>query len=309
MSEIKIWEEYLQKFGLEQNDIRKGCEPCFIVNDELKDNAIVLIHGLTDSPFFMKAIGQYFHDVMGFNVFIPLLAGHGLNQPDGMRTVTLGQWENNVKYAVESAKKYAQKISIGGLSTGGALSVHQALESEGGISGGIFLFSAALDLTGQYGHLEGELKEFFLRLTIAQNFADITDSKGKDPLIGDHPYRYAAIDIHGAIQLEKLIQELDRKIEKATLLQPVFAAHSKVDQTARMEGVERLLERCQTHGLFVMFVIPDASNVSHASVVLQDDIPGNNKKTLEEKNPFFREMMETAHQFAINTLENVRNAP
>lgn len=214
MSEIRIWEEYLQHFGLEQNAIREGCEPYLIVNDELKDNAIVLIHGLTDSPFFMKAIGQYFHDAMGFNVVIPLLAGHGLKQPDGMRTVTLAQWEENVNYAVEAAKNYGNKISIGGLSTGGALSVYKAFKSNGGISGGVFLFSAALDLTSKYGTLGGELEEFLLTLPITNEVADIQDLIRDNSLVGENPYRYAKMDYHGAIQLKKLSERLIKILKK-----------------------------------------------------------------------------------------------
>ena len=38
---------------------------------------IVLIHGITDSPYYMEAIGKQFY-AKGYNVVLPLLPAHGL---------------------------------------------------------------------------------------------------------------------------------------------------------------------------------------------------------------------------------------
>lgn len=85
------------------------------------DKAIVLIHGLTDSPHFMTEIGQFFHQELGYNVYIPLLHCHGLIEPKGMEDVELSEWKANVGHAIKSAAAQCSHISIGGLSTGGTL--------------------------------------------------------------------------------------------------------------------------------------------------------------------------------------------
>ena len=69
---MDIWQEYYKKFNIDAlNSIRQGCEPKIMLQkNSPTEKAIVLIHGLTDSPFFMEAIGECFYD-WGYNVFIP----------------------------------------------------------------------------------------------------------------------------------------------------------------------------------------------------------------------------------------------
>jgi esterase/lipase len=91
--------------------------------------AIVLIHGLTDSPYFMTAIGDYFFQHLGYNVYLPLLQCHALKKPNGMEGVKLDEWKANVNFAVDMAASKAHQVSIGGLSTGGALSFYTAVNN------------------------------------------------------------------------------------------------------------------------------------------------------------------------------------
>ena len=76
-----------------------------------RKNAVVLVHGLTDSPHFMAAIGRYFHEEMGFNVLLPLLQAHGLKKPEGMQDVSVEEWKRNVEFAIEKAKEMGEKVS------------------------------------------------------------------------------------------------------------------------------------------------------------------------------------------------------
>lgn len=59
---MAIWKHYYKPFHIEDpNSVREGCEPQIMVQGQSRDKAIILIHGLTDSPFFMAAIGECFH--------------------------------------------------------------------------------------------------------------------------------------------------------------------------------------------------------------------------------------------------------
>lgn len=298
MSKIEIWQDYYGHAQLDPRAVRAGCEPRYMISDTGATNAIVLVHGLTDSPFFMEAIGRYFHEAMGFNVYLPLLAGHGLKEPQGMQGVSLQQWIADVDFALDCAHASAENItvSIGGLSTGGALSIHRALHLPGQITGAIFLFSAALDLAGKYG----DLKEFLLRLDPFAAIAGTIDDKNS--LIGRNPYRYSRMDLHGATQLATLLDELDKHLIRARLTQPLFAAHSVADTTADIQGVEKLVECCT---MSTFFCIGKEYGVPHASVVLQEDLKASNGSCLECKNPLFSAMIMDAHQFAKQHLKNV----
>ena len=229
MAEVRVWEEYYQHASLEPSEVREGCEPRIIVDDRNLDRAIVLLHGLTDSPYFMEAIGKRFHKMMGCNVFIPLLTGHGLKDPQGMKNVTLHKWIEDINFAIGKAQERGKRVSIGGLSNGGALSVYKAITSPSEITGGVFLFAAALDI----GSIAGNAIENLLRTKILlPMLADIQD-RLEPELIGDNPYRYCRMDNDGARQLSKSIEEIDKAIASAkknnarVLTQPVFAAHSE----------------------------------------------------------------------------------
>ena len=286
------WLEYYDRFHYFSRDkVRDGCHPR-IMEHPKSGKAIVLVHGLTDSPHFMSAIGQYFFYELGFNVYMPLLHCHGLKEPEGMEDVELSEWKANVGFAIKSAGTRCNRISIGGLSTGGTLSFYMAATNPK-INGTLYLFSAALDLAGGRFKFVGEIKKRLLRTPIAQLF----DSK--KPLVGDNPYRYDRMDMDGAQELARLMKETDTIIDeydrKAPFPNKVFAAHSECDTTASISGIEDL-QKVSIPERFALYRITKEYDVSHASLVLKDPIVSNGE-TLEDKNPRFQHMMDAIAAF------------
>lgn len=293
------WFDYYEKFTyFSPEKIRKDCHPR-IMEHEASDKAIVLVHGLTDSPYFMTAIADHFYK-LGYNVYLPLLHFHGLARPKGMEGVDLKEWKANVRFAINIAATKAKQISIGGLSTGGTLSFYNACINPK-INGKLYLFSAALDLAGGPIGLFGELKERILRTFLA----DVLDKfDEKKPLIGGNPYRYARMDMDGAQELARLIKETDDMLDTYDVKNPfpkrVFAAHSEYDETADIQGI-LYLQDITPPDRFAFYKIPEEDKVSHASVVLKDSIWENNAKEgetpLEQANPKFEEMMVAITDF------------
>ncbi len=288
------WLGYYDRFSyFSPEKIREGCYPRVMEHTEAPEKAIVLVHGLSDSPYFMTAIGDHFYKNLGYNVYMPLLHCHGLKEPMGMEGVKLEEWKANVSFAIKSAASQSEQISVGGLSTGGTLSFHMAATKQK-INGALYLFSAALDLAGGPLGVTGELKEWLLRSFLA----DILDKN--NPLIGDNPYRYGHIDMDGARELAKLIDETDSLIERYSPKDPfskrVFAAHSECDTTAEISGIEKL-QKVSVPDRFHFHRIPKQFGVSHASVVLKDPI-STGGEVLEKQNPQFDEMMAAITDFA-----------
>jgi esterase/lipase len=289
---LKDWDNYYTNhFNRPKFAVRDGCHPQIFQHGDRTRNAIVLIHGLTDSPHFMRDIGEYFCAKMGFDVYIPLLRSHGLKDPQGMKDASAEAWKADVKFAVKEAQKSGGKISIGGLSTGGTLSVEMALNDENAITGGVFLFSAALGLATPLG----DLSEILLRTPWAKFFDHLDPSKLTNDSPSGNPYRYSQMDLGGSIELSLLIKELDDLTKNKSVTQPLFAAHSEADITADINVVENLVAKSPRAELFRMsksFAIP------HASVVLQTPVFSPNNSPLEPSNPFFMEMMRSLHTFA-----------
>ena len=122
-----LWSEYYTAFDyFSPSVIRPGCHPRKMVHPDHGDRSIVLVHGLTDSPFFLLAVGEYFHTCLGYNVYLPLLHCHGLKNPRGMAGVSLSEWKKNVSFAIRVAKARGGRVSLGGLSAGAALSFFMA---------------------------------------------------------------------------------------------------------------------------------------------------------------------------------------
>jgi len=297
---------YLARFGsiqseTEETDAGKKYE-CRLISDHLRtgnypkifhygaktNDVIVLTHGLSDSPYYVEAIGKRFFDE-GANVILPLLPAHGLKDPDqAMEDPKLdSKWKATVDNAVTVAGKLGGRISLGGFSTGGALSLNKILRQPDSAQGGLFLFSSALDLG---------LVDEAARFGFIQSIIRIID--GKVTGIGRDPYKYPEVPKSAGFELSQIIRENWQLCENRVISQPVFAAHSMHDTTVEIKGVLDFLQNHVERG--IAFII--AEQVSHSSLVLEnkielDDVPGVPDIDAPKANPWFRWMMDDAIRF------------
>ena len=292
-----LWEEYLQAFPvISAGNIRAGCHPRKMIHPSA-EKAIVLVHGLTDSPLFMRAIALYFHNSLGYNVYMPLLPCHGLKDPRDMAGVALAEWKRSVRFAVCAAGEKGTRVSIGGFSLGGILSLYMAC-TEAAVGGELYLFAAALGLSPGFFALPCGLKEFLLRLPFAERF-----DSGR-PLIGDNPYRYNRVCLSGAVELVRLIGEVDGICKRSGKILPprrIFAAWSEYDKVVCLKKL-RNLQRLVGDDRYVPFVIPAEKRVDHASLVLAEPIFADGAQQghspLEPANPLFPQMVAAMGRFA-----------
>lgn len=294
-----IWDRHYAPL---EGQLRPGCEPRLFLHEEERSDAIVLVHGLTDSPHYMDAIGRRFFD-FGFDVLLPLLPAHGLKAPDGMKGVTPEQWMREVDWATELASRLAGRVSVGGLSTGATLSVYKAVTTPERVTGGLFLFSAALDLAGPLGNLAERL----LRFSPFVRYISERQDREDPGLIGLNPYRYARRDYEGAAALSRLIGYIEDRYPDQTkysdVTQPLFVAHSESDTVTDIGEVERMVaHHAGGENTTCFFRIPKEAGVRHASVVLAEDVrtlhgPGGEPQILEAHNPQFDAMMACVEEF------------
>lgn len=99
--------DLIAPFELRQNNTRK---------------AVLLIHGLTDSPFTFHDLAQIYFE-QGYNVRSLLLPGHG-TAADALSRVTAKQWQQAVNYAIARTSKDFDQVILGGYSTGATLLVN-----------------------------------------------------------------------------------------------------------------------------------------------------------------------------------------
>lgn len=288
--------------------LREGNGPRILYQGEMTKDVIVLTHGFTDSPFYMQDVAARFFDI-GCNVILPLLPAHGLKEPnEAIRQEELdNRWRSTIDASVAVARLLGHRVSIGGFSTGGALSLNKILRHSDMIDGGLFLFSSALSL-GRFVDAVGHSD--IVQWTVGF-FLDRAAIVGEGP----DPYKYPILPASVASEIVEIIQENNSKLEKEDMIsQPVFAAHSHHDETVEIQGVIDFLGNHVPLEKQLFFPIND--EVMHASLPLQTAVPvdldqiGQNEKSPKERqrkqeewlkhvaaNPHFDEMMNEAINF------------
>lgn len=240
-------EDGVQCYFIESPDLRPGNGPRILHHGKKTGHVIVLTHGLSDSPRYMEDVGKCFYKA-GLNVILTLLPGHGMNDPDeAFEDKDLDTyWRQTIDRAVALAASFGDVISIGGFSTGGALSYNRLLrdlkDGKKIINGGLFLFSAAIELV--------PLGEFIVNIAPA---ALLKALDGVLKGVGPDPYKYPDLPKFGAKELDDIIDENSRLSEGKELEQPVFAAHCLWDDVADVHGVLKLLKNnAKTSSAFII---------------------------------------------------------
>ena len=91
----------------------------FELTQNTNEKAILLIHGLTDSPFSFHDLSQFFYQ-QGFTVRTLLLPGHGV-APSELLNTDYQAWQQAATFAIDQTLNDYEQVYLGGLSTGGAL--------------------------------------------------------------------------------------------------------------------------------------------------------------------------------------------
>ena len=268
--------------------LKEGNHPQLYYKDADRD-FLILTHGLSDSPWYVHFIAEEFFK-SGLNVMMPLLPGHGLVDPDkAMEDSQLSvKWKDELDNALIAAEVFGKRISLGGFSTGGALSYNLLLRETSRITGGLFLFSGALNI--------GNFIQFLSELSIIGTFIKIKD--GKIEGIGPDPYKYGTFPQYGGVELSEIDNENEDLEKGRKIPHPIFAAHSVHDDTAKLKGITNLLKKHAELGMAYLI----GQDVKHAEVPLKTDVPVD--LTLARKdyvpplaNPQFRPMMDNALEF------------
>ncbi len=103
-----------------------------LVPEEEPLGVALMLHGLTDSPYSMRATAELFLQ-HGYRVLVPRLPGHG-TAPGGLKQVHWEDWRAVVQLAANHLQSVAGDdvpFVIVGYSNGGALAVNYALDALG----------------------------------------------------------------------------------------------------------------------------------------------------------------------------------
>lgn len=195
---------------------------------------ILLVHGLTDSPYFMRPLAEFFCK-QGFRVMSVLLPGHG-TQPGDLLDIHWQEWARAVSYGAERLAEEADEIYLGGYSAGATLALrHSRLDER---IRGVFLFSPALKVTWRAAL--ANLHRLYSWLKPSAQWVHILPDADL--------YKYESFPNNAAYQMHALIADLRATMQGRGLNIPVFAAASAddatVDTSATVEFMARAHHPC-----------------------------------------------------------------
>jgi len=202
--------------------------------------AVVLLHGLSDSPYSLRHVAQAYVD-RGYAAIGLRLPGHG-TVPAGLTRVHWQDWRAATRLAMREARRVAgpgKPLHIVGYSNGGALALQYTLDSVSGsgleVPARVVLVSPMIGLTrfARYAGIAGwpALLPRFSKtawLDIVPEF---------------NPFKYNSFPVNAARQSYQLTQQIDAALQAAVAsgaikrLPPVLAFQSVVDSTVAGEAV------------------------------------------------------------------------
>jgi len=176
------------------------------------ERGILLIHGLSDSPYLLKPIARHLQK-RGFLVRSILLPGHG-TVPGDLLNIRYGEWIRATEYGIHQLKRQAEQLYLGGFSTGGALSIHEAMNNKE--IKGLILFAPAVGIKSRWAFMADFIKIFQRWLGGEEDDRDYA--------------KYETFAVNGGAQIYHLTRRIDAAFASGQRLSmPVFTVLSEDD--------------------------------------------------------------------------------
>jgi alpha-beta hydrolase superfamily lysophospholipase len=206
--------------------------------------AVVLLHGLTDSPYSMRNLARRYRD-HGFVAVAIRLPGHG-TVPAGLTGVHWEQWSEATRLAVREARRRAAPgapLHLVGYSNGGALAMKYALD--------------ALDDPSLPRPARIVLVSPMIGVTALARFAGILGWPAVFPAFAGaawlgivpefNPFKYNSFPVNGARQSSLVARSLQAQIARRARegglaeLPPILTFQSVVDFTVSTRAIVNAL--------------------------------------------------------------------
>jgi len=214
--------------------------------------AVVLLHGLTDSPYSMRHIARRYRE-LGYVAIAIRLPGHG-TVPGSLIDVEWEDWSEATRLAVREARRRAgpsAPLHLVGYSTGGALAMKYALDALGDETlarpDRIVLLSPMIGITA--------FARFAGWLGLPAVFPAFAKAAWLSVLPEFNPFKYNSFPVNAARQSSLLARALQQQIaryaqdDRLASLPPILTFQSVVDFTVSTPAlVSSLYAHLPTNG-------------------------------------------------------------
>jgi len=209
---------------------------------------ILLVHGLTDSPYHLRSIGHLFAD-NGYYVIGLRLPGHG-TVPGALLNVTWEDWYAAVQFGARMVQDKIEnlknsKFYVGGFSTGGALTLRYAMDTliaqdtqDMRIPDKLLLLAPAIGVNRLTQFMDWH--HIISWISCFEKFKWLEIKPEYDPFKYNSFAKNAADQVFDLTNANwKLIKEISDDDSLCTNVPPIYAFQSRVDATVK---TNKLLE-------------------------------------------------------------------
>jgi esterase/lipase len=251
-----------------------------ILPGKITDQAIILIHGFIASPFEVKEAAEYLNN-MGYTVYMPLLYGFGAEGTVANKG-KLKYWREQIKESVKRLSKCYSKISLGGISLGGALATDYVLTTHDKNISNLVLLSPYYDISQSVARLlVGPLTTLKESVDLTTLYS-LSHSDDLTEILKNSEFYSNIMPLVTLTELFKLSNELKEKTSSQKLNVPVFVAYSEFDTTIDLGLAQSL---------------PSKHFEKVKYYKLAKDLKVPHQITYAESNPKFKQMMRNISMF------------
>ena len=123
--ESLLFERDYKKYFLEGETKPRHIGEPYLLHHPETNRGVLLIHGLMAAPEEVRELADFLYS-QGYTVYAPRLAGHGTSAID-LAQQSYGDWVASVNRGHNILKTCCGRIVVAGFSTGGGLTLHQAV--------------------------------------------------------------------------------------------------------------------------------------------------------------------------------------
>jgi pimeloyl-ACP methyl ester carboxylesterase len=222
----------------------------FWANDSLKNKTsycLLYIHGFSASWFEGEPVHTDFARRYGMNLYIPLLASHGIDTPDPLIDMTPDRLYESAKEALVAAQVLGEKVILMSTSTGGTLSLKLAAEFPELIDG-LILLSPNVAINNSAAFLLAKPWGLQIARSVFKGNYRITD-----PDFASEGCKYwnCKYRLEAVVYLQQLVEATMKKEVFAKINEPVFLGYyykdeQNQDQVVRVDAMLKMYEKLGT---------------------------------------------------------------
>lgn len=219
-------------------------------NDSLKNKTsycLLYLHGFSASWFEGNPVHIDFARRYGMNLYIPLLASHGIDTTEALIDMTPDRLYESAKEALVAAQSLGEKVILMSTSTGGTLSLKLASEFPEMISG-LILYSPNVAINNPAAFLLSKPWGLQIARSVYKGNYRVTnpDFGSEDCKYWNCKYRLEAVVYLQQLVEATMTKETFSKVNKPVFLGYYYKDEKNQDQTVKVDAMLKMYDQLGT---------------------------------------------------------------